>query len=53
MAALSVRVNAEKQERLRLDTYSRRENLRLIGIPKTGEGMEAEVIVCDILWTWE
>ena len=48
------RVDAEKQERLRLDTYSRRENLRLIGIPETGEGMEAEeeaceVIVCDIL----
>ena len=54
MAVLSALVDAEKQERLRPDTYSRRENLRLIGIPETGEGMEVEeedfeVIVRDIL----
>ena len=30
-AVLSARVDAEKQEKLRLDTYSRREKLRLIG----------------------
>ena len=37
VAVLSARVDVEKQERLRLDTYSRRKNLRLIRIP---EGIE-------------
>ena len=37
----SPRVDDEKQERLRLDIYSGRENLGLIGVPETGEGMEA------------
>ena len=49
MVTLSARVDAEKQERLRLDTYSRRENLRLIGIPETGEGMEAEEEDCEVI----
>ena len=57
-AVLSARVDAEKQEKLRLDTYSRREKLRLIGIPEgkdiadpTSQGQEeaCEVIVRNIL----
>ena len=40
MAVFSAWADAEKQETLRLDTYSRRENFRLIAIAEAIESVE-------------
>ena len=45
---LQAELESEKQKRLQLDFYSRRENLRLVGI-KEEEGEEPEDVVREIL----
>ena len=51
---LQLRLDSEKQKQLHLDAYSRRENLRLIGVPKEEDknDEQTEKTVTDILMRW-
>ena len=46
--ALQASLEAEKRQRLLLNSYSRRENLRLVGIEEN-EGEDTEVLVREML----
>ena len=46
--SLQASLEAEKRQRLLLNSYSRRENLRLVGIEEN-EGEDTEVLVREIL----
>ena len=51
MDNLQLRLDSEKQKRLHLDAYSRRENLRLIGVPEEEDENDEQTEKTETFWT--